>query len=96
LQVWGEPDADSKRGVTLAANRRDKVHEVWAVELGRLGATAFAAENAVTGYLDHMSELRPRGDLKGNRLAALGQTLLEDTTTEKKSAAHAVLMNRVR
>lgn len=95
-QVWGQPDADSKRGVTLAANRRDKVHEVWAVELGRLGATAFAAENAVTGYLDHMSELRPRGDLKGNRLAALGQTLLEDTTTERKSAAHAVLMNRVR
>lgn len=95
-EVWGEPDPDSKRGVTLAANRREKVHEVWAVELGRLGATAFAAENAVTGYLDHMSELRPRGDLKGNRLAALGQSLLEDTTVEKKSAAHAVLMSRVR
>ncbi len=94
--IWGEPDADSKRGVTLAAKRREKIHEVWAVELDRLGATAFAAENAITGYLDHAGELRPRGDLKGNRLAALGQAILEDTTTETKTKAHALLMNRVR
>ena len=95
-EIFGEPDIDSKRGVTLAANRREKIHEVWSVELGRLGATAFAAENAVTGYLDHLGDLRPRGEIKGNRLAALGQSLLEDTTREKKSAAHAILMNRVR
>lgn len=95
-EVWGEPDADSKRGVTLDRNRREKIHEVWEVELARLGATAFAAENAITGYLDHAGELRPRGDLKGNRLAALGQTLLEDTTMDKKTAAHKALMLRVR
>lgn len=94
--IWGEPDQDSKRGVTLAAKRREKIHEVWAVELDRLGATAFAAENAITGYLDHAGELRPRGELKGNRLAALGQAILEDTTTETKTRAHALLMNRVR
>lgn len=96
-QVWGEVDADApKRAITLDTKRRESIHEVWAVELGRLGATAFAAENAITGYLDHFAELRPRGDLKGNRLAALGQTLLEGTTDEKKSKAHEVLMNRVR
>lgn len=95
-EVFGEPDQDSKRGVTLAKNRTDKIHEIWEVELARLGATAFAAENAITGYLDHAGELRPRGDLKGNRLAALGQSLLEDATMDRKTAAHKVLMNRVR
>jgi phage/plasmid-like protein (TIGR03299 family) len=95
-EVFGGLDNDApKRAITLDTKRREKIHEVWAVELGRLGATAFAAENAITGYLDHHAELRPRGDLKGNRLAALGQTLLEGTTDEKKSTAHKVLMTRV-
>jgi phage/plasmid-like protein (TIGR03299 family) len=95
-EVFGEPDPDSKRGVTLDAKRREKIHEFWEVELARLGATAFAAENAITGYLDHAGELRPRGELKGNRLAALGQALLEDTTMDKKTTAHKALMLRVR
>lgn len=94
--IWGETDTDSKRALTMAATRDEKIHAVWEMELARLGATAFTAENAITGYLDHMAGLRPRGEMRGDRASALGQALLEDTTSDKKTRAHQLLMNRVR
>lgn len=94
-EVYGAVE-DSKRGATLAAKRREQMHEIWAIEVERLGANMFALENVLTGQEDHNGEVRPRGELKGNRLAAIGQNLLEDTTAKRKSAGHKLLMNRVR
>ena len=100
--VWADEikkaeDDNSARGKTIQAQRRDNIHGVWAMELERLGGTAFAAENAITGYLDHGLSLRPRGELKGGqRGPALGQAILEGSLDEKKNKAHAMLMNRVR
>lgn len=94
-QVWGDrPDAEnaSKRAVTLDENRRDKVREIFRTETERVGSNAYAAERAVTAYVDHFAELRPRGALKGNRLGALGVSILEDATGETKTRAHRKLM----
>lgn len=96
--IWGEkPDANeaSKRAVTLDADRRDKVRDVFRMERERVGSNAYAAERAITGYVDHFANLRPRGALKGNRLGALAQGIMEETVDEPKHKAHKVLMTRV-
>lgn len=82
----------SKRSTTIDTNRREKIHELFAFESGRVGRNAYALENAITGYVDHFADLRPRGDLKGNRLAALGDAIMNENNDEKKSAAHVKLM----
>lgn len=94
-EVW-EVKEDSKRAVTLSKNRTEKIHDLFDAEASRIGRTAFAAENAVTAYVDHFAELRPRGDLRGNRLAALGQAILSETFDEPKRTAHEKLMLKVR
>lgn len=99
-EIWevklGADGTPSKRSETIATNRTEKVHELFDMESARVGRNAFAAENAITGYVDHYAELRPRGDLKGNRLAALGQALLSETFDEPKRSAHTALLLKVR
>lgn len=92
----GKDGKPSKRSLTIAANRTEKIHELFDAESNRVGRNAFAAENAITGYVDHFAELRPRGDLKGNRLAALGDAILNETNDEPKVRAHERLMLKVR
>lgn len=98
--VWelkpGKDGQPSKRSITIAANRTEKIHEIFDAEANRIGRTAFAAENAITAYVDHFAELRPRGALKGNRLAALGDAIMNETNDEPKAKAHAKLMLKVR
>jgi phage/plasmid-like protein (TIGR03299 family) len=98
--VWelkpGKDGQPSKRAVTISTNRTEKIHELFDAESNRVGRNAFAAENAITGYVDHFAELRPRGDLKGNRLAALGDAIMSETNDEPKSKAHSRLMLKVR
>lgn len=96
-QIWGEkpdPNSDqtSKRAITLDENRRSSIREVFRMERDRVGSNAYAAERAVTGYVDHFQELRPRGALKGNRLGALAQGIMEETLDEPKRVAHKKLM----
>jgi phage/plasmid-like protein (TIGR03299 family) len=91
-EIW-EVKADApKRAVTLSAQRRATLHEIYKVEIERCGENAYAAEQAITGYVDHFAELRPRGDLKGNRLAALGHALMSETLDKPKADAHKRLM----
>jgi len=92
-EVWGEPDADAtKRAKTADANRRNQVQDLFRKEANRSGENAYAAERAVTEYVDHFIQLRPRNDLKGNPLAALGQAILEESQDEIKTKAHDKLM----
>jgi phage/plasmid-like protein (TIGR03299 family) len=99
-EVWelkpGKNGEVSKRATTIATNRTETVHELFEIEAARVGRNAFAAENAITGFVDHFAELRPRGVLKGNRLAALGDAILNETNDEPKIRAHEKLMMRVR
>lgn len=95
--MWGELDKDAdKATVTKHTNRSDTVRTLLKVEAERVGMNAYAAERAVTGYVDHFAELRPRGVLKGNRLAAEGQAIMEETNDVTKNKAHARLMTLVR
>lgn len=86
----------SKRAVTISKNRTETLHELFDVEAARNGRNAYAAQNAVTGYVDHFAELRPRGDLKGNPLAALGNAILNGDNDEPKARAHTKLLQMVR
>lgn len=92
-QVWDPTPADAGRDkVRNDTKRRDTVRELFKMEAERCGSNAYAAERAVTGYLDHYAELRPRGVLKGNRLAASAVSILEGTADEPKNRAHRKLM----
>lgn len=92
--IWGDaPEADAnKKSQTVYRQRRDSLHALYGVEAERVGRNAYAAERAVTGYVDHFSELRPRGVLKGNRLGAQGQAILEGSQDEVKNRTHKRLM----
>lgn len=91
--IWGEIKEDAPKSVaTKNEKRRDTMHELFRFESERCGANAYAAERSVTAYVDHFAELRPRGALKGNRLAASAVAILEGTTDEVKTRAHKKLM----
>ncbi len=99
-EIWevkpGKNGEIAKRTETIATNRREQIHQLFEMEANRVGRNAFAAENAITGYVDHFAELRPRGDLRGNRLAALGQAIMAETFDEPKQKAHEKLLLKVR
>lgn len=95
--VWGEMDEAeaSKRGATMAANRRASIMNIWDVEAERCGANAYALENAITGYVDH--DRPKRVGSKGlTPLMALGEAVLADTNAEPKIKAHKALMTLVK
>ncbi|MCI3928809.1 DUF932 domain-containing protein [Streptomyces sp. AN091965] len=75
-------------------SRRDRLHGLFEDEAGRTGRTAYAAERAVTEYVDHFAPIRPSAasGLKGNKPAARGLRLLEGVDDELKSRAHRRLM----
>ena len=95
-QIWGEEDADaSKRGKTLRQSRVDSVHKWWEIEKNRLGKTAYAAENAITGHVDHDRSWKlGKGEARKTPLMALGDAILSETTalSEPKREAHRKLM----
>jgi phage/plasmid-like protein (TIGR03299 family) len=88
--IWpATTDEPSKRQVTLTTRREDALHELWGLESGRAGRTAYAAENAVTGYLDHVAPRRALGD----KLAAARATaILLGADDDIKSKAHRQLL----
>jgi len=94
--VWGEADENSsKREITLRTARTDDIMERFETESNKFGRNAYTAERAVTGSVDHFTNLKPRDEVlqgKGNRLAALGAAILEDSLTEKKTATHKQLL----
>lgn len=89
-KLWPEKEGEqSKRSVTLAARRDDALHEGFAVEVKRVGRTAYAAEQAVTDYLDHVAPRRAVGD----KLAAARATaILTGADDDLKSKAHRQLL----
>ncbi|GIH99498.1 hypothetical protein [Planobispora takensis] len=73
-------------GLTTAYYRQRAAEET------ALSRTAYAAERAVTGYLDHIAAIRPSGVPAANALAARGARLLDGTDDVIKSTAHKRLM----
>lgn len=88
-ELWPVNDDPSKRQATLEGRRTDALHERFAVETKRVGRTAYAAEQAVTDYLDHVAPRRAVGD----KLAAARATaILTGADDGLKSKAHKQLL----
>lgn len=50
---WVKPEGDKGRSVTIYNNRRDSLEELLGKNVRELGRNGYAAERAVTEYLDH-------------------------------------------
>jgi phage/plasmid-like protein (TIGR03299 family) len=94
-ELWPVDQEATARVRRTAEARRERLHQLFGEEADKhTGRTAYGAERAVTGYLDHFAPLRPSAasGVKGNLPAARGLRLLEGTDDERKSAAHRRLM----
>ncbi|ADD43269.1 DUF932 domain-containing protein [Stackebrandtia nassauensis] len=93
-ELWPlEPNA-TKRGKTNAKNRREALMAQWDTESRRCGSTLYAAERAITGYIDHD---KPRMLGKFSTLnAARATAIVEGRDDGLKTKAHKKLMLRVR
>lgn len=96
-QLWPAPDgAIAQAAHTRHANLLGDVRNLWTANSARLGNTAYAAERAVTEFLDWKSAIRPSGPLKGKFAAARATAMLEGDRDDKKSTAHKQLLTLVR
>lgn len=88
--LWPLDDDASKRTRTNYAARLSALDEVFATETERVGRTAYAAERAITGYLDHVAPRRPGRSMTEE--IARATAVLEGSDDDMKSKAHKRLM----
>lgn len=84
---WARPE-DKGRGLTMYQNRRDSLEELLATNMRDLGRNAYAAERAVTEFLDHKVSRRKDE-------ARLGAALLGNDD-DKKANLHYGLLSLAR
>ena len=83
-------DADaSDRAKGIASRRTEALREGFAKDSARVGQTAYAAERAVTDWLDHSA---PRRMIGGSMAAARATAALEGSSDDLKSKAHKQLL----
>jgi phage/plasmid-like protein (TIGR03299 family) len=73
----------------IPRQRRDALHAGFAKDAERVGQTAYAAERAVTDWLDHAA---PRRAIGGSMAAARATAVLEGSSDDLKSKAHKRLL----
>jgi phage/plasmid-like protein (TIGR03299 family) len=90
-ELWPTAEAEklSKRQKTALATREEALFERFAVDSKRLGRTAYAAEQAVTDYLDHAA---PRRVQKTMLADARATAALLGSDDDVKAKAHRQLM----
>jgi phage/plasmid-like protein (TIGR03299 family) len=92
-ELWPAPqDGSTERAVRNHRRRHDQLVELWDANTATLGRTGYAAERAVTEFLDWKVAVRPTGSLRGRHLAARATAVLEGTADDRKSAAHRRLL----
>lgn len=82
----GEP---SKRSETTRRQRTEAILDIFGVETGRVGSTAYAVERAYTDYLDHVAPHRIAGTPLG---AAMATAMIEGVEDQRKARVHERLM----
>ena len=93
-EIWEKPGADATKRTRLAHERRlDTVFERFGMESARVGKTAYAAENAITGFLDH-DKNRNAGQYV-NMAAARATASLLGADDDIKTHAHRQLLTLV-
>jgi phage/plasmid-like protein (TIGR03299 family) len=96
-QLWPTPaDNAPKRTQTHHTNRADALTQLYAANSARLGATAYAAERAITEYADWKAPIRPTGSLRGRNLAARATAVMEGSNDDIKTRAHRQLLTLTR
>jgi phage/plasmid-like protein (TIGR03299 family) len=92
--LWPLDDDASKRTRTNHATRLSALEEVFRTETEKVGRTAYAAERAVTGYLDHIAPRRPGRTMTEE--IARAAAALEGTDDDTKTKAHRQLLQLTR
>jgi phage/plasmid-like protein (TIGR03299 family) len=87
--IAGLWEKDQDKDTKAAQKRRDQLHGLFETETERVGRTAYAAERAVTDWLDHVA---PRASKTMSDEIARGTRVLEGGDDQLKTAAHQRLM----
>ncbi|WP_199550133.1 DUF932 domain-containing protein [Streptomyces sp. N35] len=88
--LWPLEEDATKQKKTIHAKRLDTLTEVYATETKRVGPTAYAAERAITGYLDHHTNRRVPQTMTEELTRAAAA--LEGADDDMKTRAHRRLM----
>jgi phage/plasmid-like protein (TIGR03299 family) len=90
--LWAkdDEDEDSARAKGIAERRLEVLDTMFRAEADRAGRTAYAAERAITDYLDHVAPRRP-GKTMTEEIAR-ATALLEGADDDRKNKAHRRLM----
>jgi phage/plasmid-like protein (TIGR03299 family) len=86
------PEGASTRSRANHQRRRQLLDGLWHSNTDALGATAYAAERAITEYLDWKVTVRPGASLRGDHLAARATAVMEGTADDRKATAHRRLL----
>jgi phage/plasmid-like protein (TIGR03299 family) len=92
--LWPVKDDAPVRTRNAATRRSEQLADMYRAESERLGRTAYAAERAITDYLDHIAPRRP-GKTMTEEIAR-ATALLEGSDDDIKTTAHKRLMTLVR
>lgn len=88
--LWPLDDDATDRTKTNHANRLGALDDRFRLESDRVGRTAYSAERAITGYLDHVAPRRP-GKTMTEEIAR-ATAVLEGADDDLKSRAHKRLL----
>lgn len=89
-ELWPLDDDAKDRTLANHANRLGALDGMFRTEAERVGRTAYAAERAITDYLDHVAPRRPGKSMTEE--VARATALLEGADDDIKSKAHRRLM----
>ncbi|MFI9558850.1 DUF932 domain-containing protein [Nonomuraea endophytica] len=92
--LWPVEADATVRTRNFADRRTAELTQIFKQEAKRVGRTAYAAERAITDYLDHIAPRRP-GKTMTEEIAR-ATALLEGTDDEIKNKAHKRLMTLIR
>jgi len=84
--LWPLDEDATDRAKTNHAHRLGALDATFRTETERVGRTAYAAERAITGYLDHVAPRRPGRTMTEE--VARATALLEGADDEMKTKAH--------
>jgi phage/plasmid-like protein (TIGR03299 family) len=88
-EIWATEEEPTDRQRASYEKRLDTVFERFALETTRVGRTAYAAENAVTGYIDHDAARKVK---PVNMTAARATAAMLGADDDKKAKAHKLLL----
>ena len=95
--TWKKPEKLKGRSATIYNNRRDKLEELLGANVRTLGRNGYAAERAVTQFLDHQANRRTSSSWSGVSVqdARRGIALLGNDD-DKKARLHEGLLRLAR